>query len=182
MKTLPYLFKKPFKTLSLFLFFLPFLVSCNKEKLTKPTQTGANTFSCKVNGQVYIPRNEAFSVDGISIYFTNDIGNPQANNLHVLTAYPQFNPPRKIYITLYNLTVEGVYPLKGTNFRFCQYLTLSPNEKEYNTKSADDGQVTITKFDLTNRIVSGTFWFNAINLKDPNDKVSITDGRFDLKF
>lgn len=33
---------------------LVIVVSCKKEKLTKATQTGANTFSCKVNGKVYV--------------------------------------------------------------------------------------------------------------------------------
>lgn len=182
MKTSSYLFRKQLKTLSLFLFFLPFLVSCNKEKLTKPTQTGANTFSCKINGQVYIPRNEAFSANGIDVSLYKNGDDPNFHDLWILTSAPQFNPPRQLYIFIYKINQTGTYPLKGSAYKYCQYFTLPPNEKEYNTKTTDVGEVVITKFDLTNRIMSGTFWFNAVNLKDPNDKVSITDGRFDLKF
>lgn len=34
------------------------------------------------------------------------------------------------------------------------------------------------KFDETNNIASGAFWFNAVNLT--GDTVKVTDGRFDM--
>ncbi|RYY07243.1 MAG: hypothetical protein EOP43_03840 [Sphingobacteriaceae bacterium] len=92
------------------------------------------------------------------------------------------NPPGQLYIDLYNINNTGIYPLKSTSGRYCEYHTLFPDEKDYNTKTSDVGEIVVTRFDLTNRIISGTFWFNAQNIKDPNDKVSVTDGRFDLPF
>lgn len=58
---LVYLYRKPVRSVLLFLFFLPLLVFCNKESLTKPTRTGANTFSCQINGKVYVAKNDLFA-------------------------------------------------------------------------------------------------------------------------
>lgn len=50
-----------------------------------------------------------------------------------------------------------------------------------NTSSTFTGEMTITKLDFENYIVSGTFWFN---LKHPvtGDTVKIREGRFDSHF
>ena len=50
----------------------------------------------------------------------------------------------------------------------------------YNTNSTSIGSVTLTKFDKTNSIISGTFSFKAKN--NSGEIVTITDGRFDKKF
>ena len=42
------------------------------------------------------------------------------------------------------------------------------------------GELIITKFDDVNQIMSGTFWFDAIN-KD-GVKVEVREGRFDVHF
>jgi hypothetical protein len=43
------------KILHILLLPIVLAASCKKDGLTKETQTGANTFSCKVNGKVYTP-------------------------------------------------------------------------------------------------------------------------------
>ena len=48
------------------------------------------------------------------------------------------------------------------------------------TQSIDAGR--ITKIDRTNKITSGTFSFKAENKDDPSDIISVTDGRFDVKY
>jgi len=40
--------------------------------------------------------------------------------------------------------------------------------------------LTITRFDPDSAIVSGTFWFDAINAA--GEEVSITNGRFDSRY
>ncbi|HEX8356504.1 MAG TPA: hypothetical protein VF610_03795 [Segetibacter sp.] len=42
------------KLLIIFLSFL-LILSCKKDGLTKATEKGANTFSCKINGKVFTP-------------------------------------------------------------------------------------------------------------------------------
>ncbi|TKC00353.1 DUF6252 family protein [Pedobacter cryophilus] len=157
-----------------------FLLSCEKEKLTKATQIGANTFSCKVNGQILIPNNEAFSVDAISTSLVLN-EDPNFYNLKILTNYSKTNPSKKIYLTIYKINSIGVYIFSGSDFRYGEYFISAPDNKEYNSRTSNIGEVKITKLDLANKIVSGTFSFEATNKNDPNDKVSITDGRFDLR-
>ncbi len=45
---------KPFSFSFILLFLL--LLSCKKEKLPKPTQQGKNTFGCKVDGKLFVPK------------------------------------------------------------------------------------------------------------------------------
>ena len=51
----------------------------------------------------------------------------------------------------------------------------------YVTNDTISGNLTITKLDLTNRIISGKFYFNGIDTAS-NETIKITDGRFDLHY
>ncbi|MGV7108177.1 DUF6252 family protein, partial [Flavobacterium sp. U410] len=49
------------------------------------------------------------------------------------------------------------------------------------TNQEDTGELTITKLDFTNHIVSGTFWFNITN-PYTGERIEIREGRFDTLF
>ncbi|MBC7557339.1 MAG: hypothetical protein H7195_10300 [Chryseobacterium sp.] len=173
---------KSLRIITVLTFFLSF-ISCKKEKLTKETQVGANTFSCKINDVVHIPNNEAFGSKAISASLNRN-ENAEFYDLDILTNYSRNNPFEKIYLTLFKINQVGVYKLNGGEFRYGTYILGIANGLggiTYNSKAFNKGEVNITKLDLVNKIISGTFWFEATNLNDPNDKVSVTDGRFDLK-
>ncbi len=51
---------------------------------------------------------------------------------------------------------------------------------DYFTYARSSGELTITRFDEVNQIVSGTFSFNAVN--EIGDTVKVTDGRFDMLY
>jgi hypothetical protein len=51
---------------------------------------------------------------------------------------------------------------------------------QYTTNQIQKGELIITKFDDANQIMSGTFWFDAVN-KD-GVKVEVREGRFDVHF
>ncbi len=158
-------------------------MSCKKETLTKATQIGANTFSCKVNGVIHIPNNEAFGARAISTSLSKN-ENPISYNIQILTNFSRKEPSENVYLTIYKVNEIGVYKMSGSEFRFGTYILGIPNGLggiKYTSKTFNDGEVNITKLDLVNRIVSGTFWFEATIDNNPNEKVSITDGRFDLK-
>ena len=84
--------------------------------------------------------------------------------------------------TVYTLNTDSnsiaTYEYKCDNGSFCYYQT--------NAKYT--GQLTITKFDTLNKIVSGKFSFKNIFNKAQADCncdtsiMEITDGRFDLKY
>ena len=46
------------RTPLLLLLFSLAIISCKKDKLTKETQKGANTFSCLIDGEIYKPCSE----------------------------------------------------------------------------------------------------------------------------
>ena len=50
----------------------------------------------------------------------------------------------------------------------------------YETGYSHTGEITFFKFDDINGIVSGTFWFDAIN--EEGEVVEIREGRFDMKY
>jgi len=169
----------------LFIFLIS--VSCKKEKLTKETQTGANTFSCKVDGVIHIPNDEAFGPRAISASLSLNREDPNFYNLNILTNYSRNEPAENVYITLYKINQIGVYKLSGNASKYGTYILDKLNKSTgffgvtYDSRKFNNGEVSITKLDLVNRIVAGTFWFEATNENYPNDKFSITDGRFDLK-
>lgn len=173
MKTSSYLFRKQLKTLSLFLFFLPFLVSCNKEKLTKPTQTGANTFSCKINGKVYVAKDNLFA-PGLSGGLTGFT----ANNYHFECEAAMYDGSKggksnyTIDIFCGPPISEGVVMIHSGNVQS------NTNSSVYLINS---GSINFTHIDYLSRITSGTFSFTAVNFENPNDVITVTDGRFDMK-
>ena len=56
------------------------------------------------------------------------------------------------------------------------------NCSEWITNVQNTGSVTITKWDLTNNIVSCIFEFKAGSIDYSTDPFTVTDGRFDIKF
>ncbi|RYJ41783.1 DUF6252 family protein [Flavobacterium beibuense] len=92
-----------------------------------------------------------------------------------------------MYIQSENLSItEGsTYILKkiedGNAYSGIAYI-ISPTEY-YNSFTDDEftGELTITKFDMENYIVSGTFWFD-VQHPVTGERVKIRDGRFDAQF
>jgi len=72
------------------------------------------------------------------------------------------------------------YPLQTSASNPISITYVAGNQVMSSVKAPLTGQLTITKLDLQNRIISGTFYFDAVN--PAGDKVSVTDGRFDVKF
>ncbi|MDP9048259.1 MAG: DUF6252 family protein [Bacteroidota bacterium] len=150
--------------------------------LPPPTQTGANTFGCLVNGQAFLPGgpssasplqcNYIYTAGGY--YFTILTTNKDNNGLI-----------KQIQIETDSLTiVEGqTFTLKevvGGNATAVYALAINNTLNTYLTTSTISGQLTITKLDQTHQIVSGTFYFNAVNTV--GDIVKVTDGRFDMRY
>ena len=58
--------------------------------------------------------------------------------------------------------------------------TPPPSPFYYSTNDIITGEVTITNHDINNAILSGTFWFDAINSE--GDIVEVREGRFDMEY
>lgn len=172
---------------SLILLLTTFTFSCcNKDdnptpanpisQLPPATQTGANTFGCLLDGQVFIPGGGTNPLDCVyqfvngGYYFALQ-GNKRDSDNNLL----------RISIGTINLQIaqNNIYQLKeqqdGNSVgRF------SVNGLPSYTSSNYTGELKITKLDTQNQIVSGTFWFDV---KDQNNVIhQIRDGRFDMQY
>jgi len=174
------------KKLILFtLLFTSLLSCCDKddndvnEALPPATQTGAGTFACKINGQSFIDTSGGYFncfyqlIDG-KYYF----GIQGSDTVGMITGVGM-GTDKKI------IEQGNVYPLLepidgnangGANItQSVSSGTISFTNMQYT------GELTITKLDFTNHIVSGTFWYN---IKNPytNETIEIREGRFDTLF
>ncbi len=159
------------------------LSSCNKDddrvapidQLPPATQTGAGTFGCLVNGEPFIDNSGSFNcfyqlVSG-EYYF-----HISGTNFNMI--------PGGIDIGTIKKTIkEGqIYLLLEESDGNASAALFFQNILETSTTNADyTGELTITKLDFINNIVSGTFWFE---IKHPTtgETVKIREGRFDSHF
>lgn len=148
------------------------LVGCNKEKLTKATQTGANTMSCKINGVVHVAQS---SWDDPAVYASVEMD----YTLRVggrMTINNKFTYNVNLYIS--KLTGVGTYYLDEVDNNG----SLSTNGiTEYSSKISRKGNISVTYLNYEKGVISGKFEFVAINEDNPSDSLSVTDGRFDIK-
>jgi hypothetical protein len=163
------------------------LVSCKKEitELPPATQTGANTFGAKVDGSFFTPQ-------GFGPFPANDILEARFlpnRDLYINARNFASSPNEKEFelfikgattIGTYQLNTTTNYPTTAVSYGYYVKRNITP-QNEWITSAAYSGSVTITKIDSVNHFVSGTFQFNAINLYNAPQPMSVTEGRFDVK-
>jgi hypothetical protein len=169
------------------------LSCCNKDDETKPkteleklppaTQTGANTAGCLINGEVFIPHQEGLSpslqcnyeyIDG-EFYF--NIAFSDSRNGGVKSVSVNHNRVTLHSGNIYTLNKNTVNDGDFTGGGGTYFPTL---QNFYRTNTLKTGELKITRLDLSNSIISGTFWFDAVNAA--GDKVEIRQGRFDMHY
>ena len=171
---------------------------CRKDKNNNPvdqlppeTQTGANTFGCLVNGKVFKPGGASLTGGSLSCNFQNLGTGTNGGFYFRLAAINRNNnigESRSIGIFTdsleiisggnYSFVIPGI---RGTAYALYGYSKVSPTTiDDYETNNLYSGKLVITKLDESNQIVSGTFWFDAINAN--GGKVEIRQGRFDMRY
>lgn len=167
--------------LLMLLFFLANF-SCKKDKLTKETQQGANTFSCLIDGKIYKPCSEPRILGDPGIP-SLDGGISVSGNAMMATVSASCNKFREVnkdvYLEIGNLTGAGTYLASDPSNRMIYEDSPGGVYSSLNTKS---GQIIITKDDRANKILSGTFEFEGVDNNDPGRIIKITSGRFDIKY
>ena len=165
------------------------LAGCKKsvDELPEATQSGANTFGLKLNGNFWTPQKFA----GINTPILKaQLTGPNINDL-LITAQNFASEPLESQFNIYikNITGPGtyqlnqntdIYPNASVNYAYYVRRKINPLN-EWITNNQHTGTVTITKWDLTNNIVSGTFEFNAGSMDNSEGPITVTDGRFDIK-
>jgi hypothetical protein len=175
---------KIFSTRLLFLIIpLTLILSCKKDGLTKATQNGANTFSCKINGKAFQPCRDEVLFGSPSLWGGVSISAITIARVTAKCFYTNF-PKRDISIELSDFHGLGEYPLSDPNNRgiYNEYIPVLPLIKTYESLYTTTGKIIITKDDRTNFILSGTFEFKAANKDNTNDIITITDGGFDISY
>ncbi len=175
------MYKILISTLALFLF-----VACNKEveELPPATQTGANTFGAKVDGKFWVPK-------GFGPFPANDILEARmTGTTHLLINARNFSSSpteTEFEILVSGITGLGTYQLNttvsppaSTGYGYYVKRNLTPLN-EWITSSSYTGSVTLTRLDTVAKVVSGTFQFNALNMYNSPQPISVTEGRFDLR-
>jgi hypothetical protein len=177
--------KNSFMKVAILLFAIILLSACNKDddtpanpvdQLPPATQTGANTFGCLLDGEVFIPRGGTNPLDCVyqfidGGYYFGLQGNKRNENNNLITIGIGTNNLQLQQGLSYNLLDN----LSGKAFGFY----LLSTQLSY-TSSTSTGELTVSKLDTQNQIVSGTFWFNV---EDQNGVVhEIREGRFDMQF
>jgi hypothetical protein len=162
------------------------LFSCKKEikELPANTQTGANTFGAKINGEFWtpqgfgpIPANDILEAaalgDDIRIYARNFASSPNETEF-------AFYIQNVLAPGTYSLNTTAAHPTTATSYAYYVKRRLTPIS-EWVTSPSKTGSVTITKIDRVAKIVSGTFEFTATPLVSGDAPLVVTEGRFDIK-
>jgi hypothetical protein len=173
----------------LLLFATPLLTQCDDddhavETLPEATQTGRGIFACLVDGKPFIdtsgnPNGISFNayyqlVDG-EYYFGIGGEDDKVNNIILVGLTSNQLPFNE------NFNYSLVDNIPGNVSGICSFFP-NINSQEFSlTNSNYTGELKITKFNLTNQIISGTFWFD---IQDPftGERVEIREGRFDTRF
>ncbi|MBK8089232.1 MAG: hypothetical protein IPK31_15550 [Chitinophagaceae bacterium] len=149
-------------------------------QLPPETTTGAMTFGCKIDGEVFIPK-DGGGLSGLKTEYLF-LGNGPGGGwfLNIAAVDRSSNVLPRVAITTDSLLlVEGnTYQLvKQKGFAKGQYgLDLFL----YQILSSDQGELFITKHNQSLRILSGRFSFTASTFA--GEKVTITEGRFDIRY
>lgn len=149
--------------------------------LPPATQCAANTFGCLVNGEVWVADVEPY-VPHIYAVHSNYSENGfivrgairlAVDNSTYKYQYIKVNIREDISQGgIYTISDNGIDENEGTYIDFI-------SGEEFITFSNNSGELEITKFDREEFIISGTFWFTAVNGK--GDTIRVTDGRFDVR-
>lgn len=167
-------------------------ISCGKDvienRLPTETQEGKNTFGALVDGEPFLAEATLFGlVKPINIsYFKDSINSYNAGFLAIGATDARFSSSPvagRIVINKLNIFQPGEYPLVddpdhsgGYQYDEIAYY----NEKSQKTYLAQSGNLTVTKLDTINNIISGHFYFTAVDSQGV--KVEIKKGRFDVKY
>ena len=164
------------------------LASCKKEitELPEATETGANTFGAKLDGTFWGPRKFGIAPTTPILEARFSINNSVYINARDFSSSPT---ETEFEIYLQNVTGPGTiflnqntgnYPNNNASYAYYIKRKFMPLN-EWITSTQYTGVVNVTRFDVVNRIVSGTFEFMAGSTDGTAAPINVTEGRFDVK-
>ena len=176
------------KNLVLALFALAVFSGCKKDidELPPATETGANTFGAKVDGELWVP--QKFGIAPTAPILEARYG---GNNSVFINARNFSSSPTETEFEIHikNFTGTGTYqlnqatnkyPYENASYGYFIKRKFMPLN-DWITSNQFTGTVVITKYDIANKIISGTFAFTAGSTDNTAEPLKVTEGRFDVK-
>ena len=175
--------KKNYTSFCAFLLSTVLLSSCERgPELTPLTQEGKNTFSCKVNGEVWIPNGRSDLVVSIKALSGGFFRNLPTDSTRIwISAVKGDN---EIHLYLKEVKAGTQYfnlptPKIGYTFNPENYAEFRESRtKGFSTNAQYTGSATLLRADTLTGIISGTFEFTAGI--STGETVRVTEGRFDI--
>lgn len=183
--------QKLFLEIAFVIFLLILFNGCKKEENPtgpgsndNPTQVGAGTMSCKIDGQSW----SSTTVPGAPVpgAYAQYITQGSVTAIGIVGMKIDGTTTSLINIFIYNVNSTGEYKLGTTGvggavgYAVLSYQPGKSYTTTYNTNI--NGKIVITKFDTANKIISGTFEFKAKENEDATELKVITEGKFDVKW
>lgn len=163
------------------------LSGCSKKvtDLPEATESGANTFGARVNGDLWAPQKKGI-IPTAPILEASYAG----ADSYVLHARNFSKSPTETEFEIYleNVTGPGTYQLNQNtelrpnhtaSYAYFVERTLTPTH-QWITTSETPGTVVITKLDKTAHVISGTFSFRATDRTGGGAVLDVREGRFDM--
>ena len=138
-------------------------MGCKKSSNDSGPSTAAGTISAKISGTAWTApaTTTNASFDGTDL--TIDAIGTSGNSINISA----------------KITGTGTYIIDGFSGNNATYSTATPSKTYDSDFCATAGVLTITEFDITNKVMSGSFHFNAGNFSGSTiDSVLVTDGSF----
>ena len=168
-------------------FFL--FISCKKNELKalpEPTQVGARTFGCLIDGTAWVANGSGgFNGDKpVEGGYQDNYNDPKQIHNFWITASNRDGTTMDIYVR--NVYKIGEYPLSFDTYTrptvlFPEnYIIFNSKDGSYITTSQYTGKIIITKADTAISLISGTFEFTAFN-RVSKKTIIVTNGRFDTR-
>ena len=151
------------------LLFLSSFSSCQKEELNvlpQETQTGANTFGCYIDNNLFV----------------NSYGATYTHTPYISSIYTKDSDFLEVYAENKDIGNFGFWiknPKVNTFNKIYNAVFENSNHDLYSSKNMDS--IYLTKFDTINKIVSGRFDYILKSESDSTLKIKVSKGRFDIK-
>ena len=149
------------------------------DQLPAATQTGERTAGALVNGEALIPEGGGLALNGeyfFGLAFFNQSGEV-LSSINLEVSFIQLSTNQ---IVLLNKNFGDDYNFTGGGGIYCNSISIISGTTYYLTTSTVTGELTITHLDEANQIISGTFWFDAVN--NDGEIVEVREGRFDMPY
>ncbi|MCO6494715.1 MAG: hypothetical protein J5I91_03410 [Bacteroidetes bacterium] len=161
------------------------------------TTEGKNTFGCYVDGELLVPFPRRAIKDNFRAFYygvkwddlngTLEVGANMEGDIGYSSKSAGIYIQSSVFDTgEYVLYTDIAYNAQGLSYLRRSAGVQINNEKgetvfdSWRVPSTDCGRMNILRLDTVARILSGTFYFDAINKE--GDTVKVTDGRFDFTY